>query len=1151
MGKSGSRERGFERGAKEQRAEFGPTIEELNQFVQSQIEKTSQDNGRFRHELKELVPDHLTTTQEAAFEQLDEQADAVLVGSQEALEKIQVELTEESRPKIEQANDKLNKINQASNFPELYQVISEIGQIPGKEAGVSAAGDWQEIIEAIRRGEKNIEIVTNRYGLRSKVAELLSEEDKKIAVETKPEKPTPTRIELRNQQERNFANFFAMHWESALTRLNKDASEEELDNLYRKVFDWAIANFNDPSGYKTKTSGESTKRFIDQVRAENIAAMVSRDLESEWRGKFIKVDIGDEELIAKSETLPAEILDQNVEEVIESQDSLLADDKVIAIAESVIESNEVEEIEQPWLKSAKEDASRADEQAEIVAQVQEELENLSPEEQQEVRAGLLDLGFIAKEKKSKFLAGLYNKFGSDKKTVGKFMQAVAATYDRDATKAREQITLAHERKASGKKLGLAASRATSTAMTIGGIAKWGRTVGDLTGASLASPFRYVMMGAMLAGRGAEAGKEVRLAGKEKTEFNQDLFDQIKNDIQPGYPSYSDEKIKQIVEQDQKEHLTLDLRKRLKKYEQPEKGYNLMQNLVRWDTARLVKKIRWEIVKIDGNKKISKEQKQEAKSKVLSKYADHLRDLDRMIDDYGKVDSIASLLKNTEFAAKVTVHALTVETLVLSASAMAESISNLIDKSNSLNVELGRIATGSIINTSEAGGATETMSGSAPEVVKYDVTLAGQSQFEAEIPKSVSSLATEMPITPASEVLQLIDPLTEFKSSHALYEATGAQVTEGVNGIKVEYEIGAKGDFNTLDQALRRVVASEINIGADNKFDAVDATRAENVTANLRVLLEGKSVAGIKPEELQGIAEYKDGKLTIIDYDKFKSFVDDKLFDRATTNITEANLATGYDRTSVAKWQEMMDQRTGAPRVDFGVAEQAAPKIETTPSPIVESAPKAPVLESISPVESRGLPQLKTIEIDTTKNLGDYLGGVVEKLSVQDSTQLVDTIRQAKLDGADWHLIERVVGKDVDLLRDADGTFSAEQMTKAMELIRSDNVSPERIKMVLEVMHNLDFKHAAEEKSLVGAIVDYSKNSDKSIHHLEKIFGTGQARNAQVSLNENKGILKFSNIGKDKLDGWINFREGKMKVGGPIIRLFNKKIDLKSISEIAR
>lgn len=157
----------------------------------------------------------------------------------------------------------------------------------------------------------------------------------------------------------------------------------------------------------------------------------------------------------------------------------------------------------------------------------------------------------------------------------------------------------------------------------------------------------------------------------------------------------------------------------------------------------------------------------------------------------------------------------------------------------------------------------------------------------------------------------VEPGVKFASEHGILTKTGAEVKFENGQIHVKYEVGKDGDYAYLDQALRRLVVDNYKISGD-KFTAVDAARAENVLANLRGLIEGKNLAGMRADDLKEMIKFDEesGELKIDDYGKFEEKVS-ALFERANTNINENSDAMAeVNNTSNSNWQEMLDQKTG-------------------------------------------------------------------------------------------------------------------------------------------------------------------------------------------------------------------------------------------------
>ena len=183
----------------------------------------------------------------------------------------------------------------------------------------------------------------------------------------------------------------------------------------------------------------------------------------------------------------------------------------------------------------------------------------------------------------------------------------------------------------------------------------------------------------------------------------------------------------------------------------------------------------------------------------------------------------------------------------------------------------------------------------------------------------------------------------LEARHSLLGASGAEVRFDEEGKMItELEIGKQGDFQYLDQGLRRVVMDRVDLSGKETFEALDAAKTENILANLRELIKGNNIAGLKAEDLEGVVSFKDGKLTIENYEEFERTLD-KLFDHADRIITPESDALAYvDRTSQEVWQGMIEDKglEGVKVEDFSgsqmVEEAKARVFEIGPS--IESSP---------------------------------------------------------------------------------------------------------------------------------------------------------------------------------------------------------------------
>lgn len=92
-------------------------------------------------------------------------------------------------PKTPENNEEEDsRIMGASNFEELYGILSKLAVIPGHQSSHSA-DDLRRKIELVRHGERDITAVTRTFGLRKKVEHLLHSDDvykKYVTAQRKP-----------------------------------------------------------------------------------------------------------------------------------------------------------------------------------------------------------------------------------------------------------------------------------------------------------------------------------------------------------------------------------------------------------------------------------------------------------------------------------------------------------------------------------------------------------------------------------------------------------------------------------------------------------------------------------------------------------------------------------------------------------------------------------------------------------------------------------------------------------------------------------------------------------------------------------------------------------------------------------------------------
>ena len=167
---------------------------------------------------------------------------------------------------------------------------------------------------------------------------------------------------------------------------------------------------------------------------------------------------------------------------------------------------------------------------------------------------------------------------------------------------------------------------------------------------------------------------------------------------------------------------------------------------------------------------------------------------------------------------------------------------------------------------------------------------------------------------------------------------GAEITPD-NAIKID--LGAEGGPVYLERALNSLSLSEMRPEIIDQLredggllNELNGSKMLNISANLRVLMEGGSVAGLKPEDLGDTISFENNVLTITDSDKF-SEIASKLWQHADSRITDSNItnmgATAYlDNYSNNTWEKMLE----VSRADGG---QELAAMDFNHSPIVRAA----------------------------------------------------------------------------------------------------------------------------------------------------------------------------------------------------------------------
>jgi hypothetical protein len=311
-----------------------------------------------------------------------------------------------------------------------------------------------------------------------------------------------------------------------------------------------------------------------------------------------------------------------------------------------------------------------------IPKVAAEIEKMPQEKREKIGVGLRNLGFWVEEKKQRFFSGLFKKIASrlDKRSaMGRFVVSLAETSETKAETARKKMErLEREKRGAFGSFGYLVSN----------ILKYGRTVADIIGWTVASPLRYVMLGSMTFSRGSEAAKEARLKNEKVIEKTR--IKDIEAAADEAWKIYKEAEVasggkaptKEELQKAYQKNLPEDLLKRLEQNPEPGVASGILQRVLRKHIERQVLRIDKKIKAIEENENLSEEEKKARAEKILNKFSLQLKDLDRLVGQYGTVDALALGAKYGEKVGKVVTYGVMAETLVLALENLGHVLANL-------------------------------------------------------------------------------------------------------------------------------------------------------------------------------------------------------------------------------------------------------------------------------------------------------------------------------------------------------------------------------------------------------------------------------------------------------------------------------------------
>jgi hypothetical protein len=325
-------------------------------------------------------------------------------------------------------------------------------------------------------------------------------------------------------------------------------------------------------------------------------------------------------------------------------------------------------------------------EAALPPEARTEAKEKSAEDKEKISIGFNNIGLVIEESKDRFFAnaleGATKDFKDKKGTAARFMVGLAATFREDAELARDKIE--------DIKTGRSGHGVVNSGYFLGNILKYGRIVADTVGVTAALPYRYAMLGATFFTRGMAAAKEARLTNEkvmdktrvEDAEKAADeawlLYDAARD--KAGKEEISGKEIQKTY----LEKLPADIKKRFEN-SKPEEKTGFLKGMVEKSAEKMVgrsvNKLDKKIKNIEGDEKLSAEQKEVAKDQLFRSYKRKIHDWERMISDYGVVDALAIGAKATETIGKAAITALSVETLVFSFEKTVSGITHLFSHSD--------------------------------------------------------------------------------------------------------------------------------------------------------------------------------------------------------------------------------------------------------------------------------------------------------------------------------------------------------------------------------------------------------------------------------------------------------------------------------------
>jgi hypothetical protein len=297
--------------------------------------------------------------------------------------------------------------------------------------------------------------------------------------------------------------------------------------------------------------------------------------------------------------------------------------------------------EEPLVEKIPE-AAPVESSPETPEEIKKEIEALPEKEKRSLAENLRRMGFWLDEKKNASFAKFFDKLGGkveERSAVGRIVSAARDHFANNAEGTR--------RKEKGLRQGTEAHSFWNATYLFGNLMRYGRIITDLTARTTLAPLRGFMLIGSTVDFAGGIGKEARLASdevREKTWIKDTDAEPAADEAWKIYEAAQAKAgEKPVSAEDLEDAYRRDLPHELQeKLKQPEIAFWTLQNLVHRDIERSVEKLNRKLTEIEADKNKSAEDKEREKAMLLRRWDRNLRDYDRIIDRYGKIDELAMI-----------------------------------------------------------------------------------------------------------------------------------------------------------------------------------------------------------------------------------------------------------------------------------------------------------------------------------------------------------------------------------------------------------------------------------------------------------------------------------------------------------------------------